>query len=75
MKYLTFKEAVTQSPRLQASFRRAQHDFLDRQLTPWLPQLVERTESAKPLAFWKWAVTTVSTFASADAAYLQSGLA
>ena len=32
MKYLTYKEAVSPSPRLQTSYRRAQHDFLDRQL-------------------------------------------
>lgn len=75
MKYLTFKEAVTKSARLQPSFRRAQHDFLDRQIGLWLPQLVQKIGAVEPLAFWKWAVATVSAFASADAAYLQSDVA
>lgn len=75
MKYLTFKEAVTSSPRLQSSFRRAQHDFLERQLGPWLQDLVEKTRALQPMPFWLWAVSTVSAFVSADAAYMQSQMA
>lgn len=75
MKYLTFKEAVTASPRLQNSFRRAQHDFLDRQLCPWLPELVGRAQAIDPMPFWQWAVSTASAFAAADAAYMRSQLA
>lgn len=71
MKFLTFKEASSASPRLQASFRRAQHDFLDRQLTQWLPKLAERVAAANPGPFWGWAVTTVERFAAADAAHVR----
>jgi len=71
LKYLTFKEAVSSSPRLQASFRRAQHDFLERQLAIWLPELVKRTDASQPLPFWLWTVSTISAFARADAAYIK----
>ncbi len=75
MKYLTFKEAVTQSPRLQGSFRRAQNDFLERQLTTWLPQVVERADAANALPFWKWAMSLTRDFATADAGYVSGVLA
>jgi len=75
MKYLTFKEAVTQSPRLQGSFRRAQNDFLERQLTTWLPKVVEKAEEAGALPFWKWAVSIARDFATADASYISGELA
>ena len=75
MKYLTFKEAVTQSPRLQGSFRRAQNDFLERQLTTWLPRVVEKAEEAGALPFWKWAVSIARDFATADASYISGELA
>ena len=67
MKYLAFKEAVSTSPRLQASYRRAQHDFLERQLLPWLPQLAARVRAAETWPFWEWAAGTVEGFAAADA--------
>jgi DMSO reductase family type II enzyme chaperone len=72
LQYLTFKEAASSSPRLQASFSRAQQDFLDRQLTTWLPQLVEKVEAQDPSPFWLWAVQTASNFAAADAEYVQA---
>lgn len=75
MKFLTFKEAASASPRLSASFRRAQHDFLERQLANWLPRLVERTEAQAPMPFWKWAVDTASRFVAADATYVRDLLA
>ena len=68
MKYLTYKEAVSPSPRLQSSYRRAQHDFLDRQLAPWLPKLVEKTRDAGTWPYWDWVATTVAAFVAADAA-------
>jgi DMSO reductase family type II enzyme chaperone len=70
MKFLTLKEATSASPRLQASFRRAQQDFLERQLLPWLPELVRRTAALSPMPFWGWAVTTAAGFVRADAAAL-----
>ncbi|NJD65815.1 MAG: hypothetical protein FIB00_11335 [Chloroflexi bacterium] len=70
MKFLTLKEATSASPRLQASFRRAQQDFLERQLLPWLPELVRRTTDLSPMPFWGWAVTTADDFVRTDAAAL-----
>lgn len=70
MKYLTYKEAVSPSPRLSTSYRRAQQDFLERQLTPWLPRLVARTREANTMPYFEWVVETVSGFAAADAHYL-----
>jgi len=72
MKFLTLKEATSASPRLQASFRRAQHDFLERQLRNWLPELSTRTRAQNPLPFWQWAVDRANAFAEADLAYVQS---
>jgi len=74
MKYLTFKEAVSSSPRLQVSFRRAQHDFLDRQLA-WVPELAERTRAANAGPFWQWVTSTVAGFVAADAAHVSGALA
>ena len=68
MKYLTYKEAVSSSPRLQASYSRAQHDFLDRQLTPWLPKFVANTTAANTWPFWNWVASTTANFVIADAA-------
>lgn len=75
MKFLTFKEAASASPRLSTSFRRAQHDFLERQLANWLPKLAERTDGQAPMPFWKWAVDTASRFVAADAEYVRGLLA
>lgn len=75
MKYLTFKEAVSPSPRLQVSYRRAQHDFLDRQLNTWLPKLADRTSAAGTWPFWEWVAGTVQGFAAADSAYMAGVLA
>lgn len=72
MQYLSFKEAASASPRLSGSFRRAQEDFLDRQLTNWLPDFVTRVEQQNALPIWVWASQTVSEFVKADARYLQS---
>ncbi len=74
MKYLTYKEAVSSSPRLQTSYRRAQHDFLDRQLTGWLPRFASRTAAAQTWPYWEWVANTVAGFAAADAAYVSGVL-
>ncbi len=70
MKYLTFKEAVTSSPRLLASYRRAQQDFLDRQLMPWLPELCTKVGKAEASPLYTWMVTTVSSFVETDKEYV-----
>jgi DMSO reductase family type II enzyme chaperone len=72
MKYLTYKEAVTTSPRLGGSYRRAQHDFIVRQLAPWLPEFVHRSEESRAAPFYSWAVATIGGFVAADAAYLSN---
>jgi DMSO reductase family type II enzyme chaperone len=74
MKYLTFKEAVSSSARLQASYRRAQHDFLERQLIRWLPTLADRTRAAGTWPYWEWVTTTVASFAVADAKHTSAAL-
>ncbi|MGB4861665.1 MAG: molecular chaperone TorD family protein [Tepidiformaceae bacterium] len=74
MKYLTYKEAVSPSPRLRTSYRRAQQDFLDRQLVGWLPKLAAKTREAKTTPYWEWVVDTVAGFGAADAAYVSSAL-
>ncbi len=71
MQYLAFKEAASASPRLQASYRRAQGDFLERQLASWLPELGSRTEALQPMPFWRWAVRMVSAFTAADAEHVR----
>jgi len=70
MKYLTYKEAVSSSPRLQISYRRAQHDFLERQMVGWLPKLAERTHGANTWPYWQWVVDTIGRFAAADEQYV-----
>ena len=72
MKFLAYKEAASASVRLQASFRRAQLDFSEREVGRWLPELTAAVETAKPLPFWKWAVTTANAFVAADATYMRS---
>lgn len=72
LQYLTFKEAAASSPRLGKSFRRAQLDFLSRQLGAWLPALAEQVEAAGPAPFWAWAMGRLTTFVTADTAWANS---
>ena len=72
MQYLAFKEAASSSPRLGASFRRAQEDFLERQLTVWLPTFTAKVEQANALLIYLWASQTANAFVAADLTYLQA---
>jgi DMSO reductase family type II enzyme chaperone len=72
MQYLAFKEAASPSPRLSASYHRAQEDFLDRQMANWLPALAKRVEESNGLPVWVWATQTASNFVTADLAYVRS---
>jgi DMSO reductase family type II enzyme chaperone len=72
MQYLAFKEAAAASPRLGASFHRAQDDFLERQLVGWLEQFAARIEQADTLPIWVWASRTLSEFVKADLQYVKS---
>ncbi len=75
MKYLTFKEAVSSSPRLQTSYRRAQQDFVERQLAPWVPKFAEKTRNAGTWPYWEWVAGTVGKYVTADANYVAGVLA
>ena len=72
MQYLTFKQAASTSPRLSASFRRAQEDFINRQLSTWLGEFARRVEAADALPIWTWAARTVADFVTADDQYLKA---
>lgn len=72
LQFVTYKEAAAQSPRLQASFRRAQLDFLERHLRVWLPTLAERAASSAPVPFVAWTIDVIERFTAADHEYLQS---
>ncbi|MCZ7534878.1 MAG: molecular chaperone TorD family protein [Acidimicrobiia bacterium] len=68
MQFLTFKEAVSSSDRLRGSFRRAQLDFLDRQLSLWVPQMAERV-SGSGSEMYSWAASAFARFVEADHVY------
>lgn len=75
LKYLTYKEAVSSSARLQVSYRRAQHDFLDRQITSWVPRLEDRARAADAGPYWTWVTSIVNSFVEADSKYVSGVLA
>lgn len=72
MQYLAFKEAASPSPRLGASFHRAQDDFLERQFTGWLKEFAAKVEASSTQPFWVWAAKTASNFAEADMQHIKS---
>jgi putative dimethyl sulfoxide reductase chaperone len=72
MQYLAFKEAASASPRLGASFHRAQDDFLERQFTGWLKEFAAKVEASTTQPFWTWAAQTASNFAEADMQHIRS---
>lgn len=72
MQYLAFKEAASASPRLGASFHRAQDDFLERQLTGWLKEFATKVEASSTQPFWTWAAKTASNFSQADMQHIRS---
>lgn len=72
MQFLAFKEAASPSPRLSASYHRAQEDFLERQLVTWVPTFAEGVESGGGLPIWVWAAQTASKFVQADLGFMKS---
>lgn len=74
MQYLTFKEAATASPRLARSYINAQKDFLDRQLTTWLPEMTEKLAAADPHPFFKWIGDLTLAYAQTDLEYVLGNL-
>lgn len=75
MKFLTYKEAASPSPRLQASFRRAQLDFAEREVGRWLPEVASAVSAHNPMPFWDWAARTAAAFVAADIAYMRQAQA
>ncbi|MDA8279277.1 MAG: molecular chaperone TorD family protein [Actinomycetota bacterium] len=74
LQYLCFREAATPSPRLVASFRRAQRDFLVNHVLDWVPGFVAATLAAgagQPLA---WALERLDAFLTADHDYVVARL-
>lgn len=72
MQFLAFKEAASPSPRLSASYHRAQEDFLERQLATWVSSFAERVENQGGLPIWVWAAQTTANFINADLAFIKS---
>lgn len=70
MQFLAFKEAAASSPRLGKSFRRAQVDFLERQLGDWVPQFAAAVRGADPTPFYAWAIDRLESFVAADAKWV-----
>lgn len=70
MQFLAFKEAAASSPRLGKSFRRAQVDFLERQLGDWVPAFAAAVRGADPTPFYAWAVDRLETFVAGDAKWV-----
>lgn len=70
MQFLAFKEAAASSPRLGKSFRRAQVDFLDRQLGTWLPEFAAAVRGSDPTPFYAWAVDRLESFVADDAKWV-----
>lgn len=72
LQFLTYKEAAAASERLRQSFRRAQLDFLDRQVTAWLDRWIGEVRGSGPSAYATWAVGALGDFVAADHAYVRA---
>ncbi len=75
MHFLTFKElAALQQQSDPAPYRRAQADFLERQLMSWLPLLEERLQGMEPPPFYTALVWLTSAVAREHLASLGGSL-
>ncbi len=75
MHFLAFKElAALDRQKDPAPYRRAQADFLERQLTSWLPLLEKRLQGLEPPPFYAALVWLTSTVASEHLAALDGSL-
>ncbi len=71
MHYLTFEEvAALQQGGDADSYRRAQRDFLGRQLAPWTPRLVERLQTVEAIPFYRALGELIASFSRLDVEYL-----
>lgn len=70
--FLAFKELNAIEQGIDASpYQRAQADFLERQLTTWLPALESRIEKLEPPPFYAALIWLTNAVAKADAARLR----
>ena len=75
MHFLTFKELTAlHQQKDPAPYRRAQADFLERQLTSWLPLLEKRLQGLEPPPFYTALAWLTSTVASEHLASLDGSL-
>lgn len=70
LQYVCFKEAASASPRLAASFRRAQRDFLARHILTWVPEMVAGARAGAPGEPLAWALDLLDAFVAADHEYV-----
>jgi len=69
--YLAFREAqALEAGEDAGSYRRAQRDFLARHPGRWIPQLREKLEKEKPMAFFLELVRRIERFLQHDLAHL-----
>ena len=71
LQYLTFREAAASSDRLRRSYRRAQLEFLDRHLG-WTAGLAAERDAPVGDSFVGWSVGILTSFVSADTAYVRA---
>lgn len=72
MHFLTFKElAALHGGEDPTPYRRAQGDFLERQLTSWLPKLEERLERLSPPPFYAALASLTSALTHLEHAYVR----
>lgn len=71
LQFVTYKEAAATSDRLRGSFRRAQLDFLDRQVSMWLPRYLADASAQSPSPFAAWVLGELEKFVAADHAYVR----
>jgi DMSO reductase family type II enzyme chaperone len=75
MHYLAFREAhAVQIKATPEDYRRAQRDFLERQLATWLPFLRQRVGAENPLPFFQAIACVADELVRADLHYLNSVL-
>ena len=72
MHFLAFKE-LTAVHRAQdpSAYRHAQHDFLERQLISWLPDLETRLSGLEPAPFYAALTMLTNAFVRSEHAYLR----
>ncbi len=70
MHYLTYREAAAPMPNLAAPYRRAQIDFIDRQLGRWVPKLSEKLSGLDPAPYFTSLVAYSEQLLERDRAHL-----